>query len=179
MEIQIDFGGFYCFHEEYIDCRIEQFNDSITYEDEIIDYDNVDWNATFKSYAENWLHYFNHYCDLTLDFVGIDSPRYYNYRTDKIIAYVEKHDENNLMKIIDNDEFYHWANPQLQDSSGFISYYDGIDDLIARAKKDDDDKAILLGMVCNYLIEVNEINTDIYEIDYNIIELNNKLVENE
>lgn len=28
MEIQIEFGGFYGYHEEYIDFRIEQFNDS-------------------------------------------------------------------------------------------------------------------------------------------------------
>jgi len=170
MEIQIEFGGFYGYHEEYIDCRLQDYE---------IDVDNVDWNATFKSYAENWLHRFNMMSNLSLDFVGIDSPRYYNYRTDKIIAYVEKHDENNLMSIISDDEFYHWANPQLQDSSGFISYYDGIDDLIVRAKNDDDDKAILLGMVCNYLIELNEVNEDIYELEYNIIELNDKLVENE
>ena len=170
MEIQIEFGGFYGYHEEYIDCKIQDWD---------IDVESVDWNATFKDYAKNWLHRFNSMSNLELDFIGIDSPKYYNYRTDKIIAYVEKHDENELMALVDDDEFYHWANPQLQDSSGFISYYDGIDDLIVRAKNDDDDKAILLGMVCNYLIELNEVNEDIYELEYDIIELNDKLVENE
>jgi hypothetical protein len=178
MEMQIEFGGFYGYHEEYIDWRIEQFNDSIIYEDEIINYDNVDWNATFKSYAENWLNYFNHYCDLSLDFVGIDSPKYYNFRTDRIIAKVNNADINDLMLFIVDDEFKEWADPQLRSYDGFMSFYNGIDDLIERAKNDDD-KAILLGMICNYLIELNEVNKDIYEIEYDIIELNNKLVENE
>ena len=170
MEIQIEFGGFYGYHEEYIDCKIQDWD---------IDVESVDWNATFKDYAKNWLHRFNTMSNLELDFVGIDSPKYYNYRTDKIIAYVEKHDENELMAFAHDDEFYHWANPQLQDRYGFMSYYDGIDDLIVRAKNDDDDKAILLGMVCNYLTGLNEVNEDIYELEYDIIELTDKTTENE
>lgn len=170
MEIQIEFGGLYCYHEEHINDRLHDFE---------IDNDSVDWNATFKDYAKNWLHRFNNMSNLELDFVGIDSPRYYNYRTDKIIAYVEKHDEVILMKFIDDVEFNEWANPQLQDRSGFISFYDGIDDLIAGAKNDDDDKSILLGMICNYLIELNEVNEHIFELEYDIIELTDKTKENE
>jgi len=34
-------------------------------------------------------------------------------------------------------------------------------------------------MVCNYLIELNEVNEDIYELEYDIIELNDKITENE
>mgnify|MGYP007059414194 CR=1 FL=1 len=170
MEIQIEFGGFYGFHDEYIDCRMDNYG---------IDYDNIDWNDTFKNYAENWLHRFNMMSNLGLEFVSIDSPKYYNYRTDKIIAKVNDADINDLMVFVDYVAFYEWANPQLQSRSGFISFYNGIDDLIERAKDDDDDKAILLGMVCNYLIELNEVNEDIYELEYDIIELNDKLVENE
>lgn len=178
MEIQIEFGGFYGYHEEYIDCRIEQFNDGVIYEDELIDYDNIDWNATFKDYAENWLHRFNNYANLSLEFVGIDSPKFYNFRTDRIIAKVNNADINDLMLFIVNDEFKEWADPQLKSYDGFISFYNGVDDLIERAK-DDDDKAILLGMVCNYLIELNGVNEDIYELEYDIIELNDKTTENE
>lgn len=160
MEIQIEFGGFYGYHEEYINDRLHDFE---------IDDDSVDWNATFKDYAKNWLHRFNNMSNLELQFIGIDSPKFYNFRTDRIIAYVEKHDEVNLMKFINDDEFYHWANPQLKSRSGFYSFYNGIDDLIQRAQNDDD-KAILLGMICNYLIELNEVNEDIYELEYNIFD---------
>lgn len=171
MEIQIEFGGFYGYHEENINDRLNDWGE--------VDCEHVNWNATFKIYAENWLHRFNDMSNLDLNFVGIDSPKYYNYRTDRIIAKVNDSDINDLMLFIVNDEFKQWANPQLTSCSGFHSFYNGIDDLIERAENDDDDKAILLGMVCNYLIELNEVNEDIYELEYDIIELNDKLVENE
>ena len=170
MEIQIEFGGFHGFHEEYIDCKIQDWGD--------IDYEYVDWNATFKDYAKNWLHRFNMMSNLSLEFVGIDSPKYYNYRTDRIIAKVNYNNINELMLFIVDDEFKEWANPQLQSYDGFMSFYNGIDDLIERAKNDDD-KSILLGMICNYLIKLNEVNEDIYELEYDIIELNDKITENE
>ena len=178
MEIQIEFGGFYSYHEEYIDCRIEQFNEGVIYEDELIDYDNIDWNATFKDYAKNWLYRFNNISNLNLEFIDVDNPKFYNYRTDRIIAKVSDADMNDLMIYID-DDFYEWANPQLKSYDGFISFYNGVDDLIERAENNDYDKAILLGMVCNYLIELDGVNEDIYELEYNIIELNDKTIENE
>ena len=91
MEIQIEFGGFYGYHEEYIDNRIDDYE---------IDFDNVDWNATFKDYAENWLWRFNNRSNLDLDFVGIVSSTYYNYRTDKIIAKVNYDNINELMCLV-------------------------------------------------------------------------------
>ena len=179
MKIQIEFGGFYGYHDEYIDCRIEQFNDGVIYENDCYDIDNIDWQKTFESYAVNWLHMFNSHCNLNLEFVGIDSPKCYNYRTDKIIAKINDEDIESLMKCLYYVEFYEYANPRLTSCSGFISFYNGLDDLVERSKNDDDDKAILLGMLCDYLIEVNEVNGYIYELEYDIFEINDKLVENE
>lgn len=170
MEIQIEFGGFYGYHDEYIDWIIDDYG---------IDFDNVDIKATSKDYAENWLHRFNMFCHLSLEFVGIDSPKYYNYRTDRIIAKINDKDIECLMECVDYVEFCEYANPRLTSYDGFISFYNGLDDLVERSKNDDDDKAILLGMVCDYLIEVNEVNEYIYELEYDIIEINDKLVENE
>ena len=86
MEIQIEFGGFYGYHDEYIESRIEQFNDGVIYENDCYDIDNIDWQKTFKNYAENWLWRFNTMSGLGLGFAGLDSPKYYNYRTDRIVA---------------------------------------------------------------------------------------------
>lgn len=180
MEIQIEFGGFYGFHDEYIENRIDIDNDFSSGNDidHYLDIENVDWNATFKDYAKNWLHRFNMMSNLSLEFVGIDSPKYYNYRTDRIIAKVNYNNINELMLFIVDDEFKEWANPQLQSYDGFMSFYNGIDDLIERAKNDDD-KSILLGMICNYLIKLNEVNEDIYELEYDIIELTDKTTDDE
>jgi len=178
MEIQIEFGGFYGYHEEYIESRIETLNDWNV--NNVYDtLTSIDWQKTFKDYAENWLHRFNLYCNLDLEFVGIDSPKYYNYRTDRIIAKINDEGIERLMECVDYVEFYEYANPRLTSFDGFISFYNGLDDLVERSKNDDDDKAILLGMVCDYLIEVNEVNEDIYELEYDIFEINDKLAEND
>src|SRR6056300_1359216 len=118
MEIQIEFGGFYGYHDEYIDCRIEQFNDGVIYEDEVIDYDNIDWKATFKDYAENWLHRFNMMLNLGLEFVGIDSPKFYNFRTDRIVANVTNDDINKMLQYTKMEEFQKYADEQLTSYSG-------------------------------------------------------------
>jgi len=161
MEIRIDFGGFYGYHEEYIDNRRDAYG---------IDYDNVNYASTFISYACEWLHRFTNKTGVELFFDGLDSPRYYNYSTDKIKASILPDMATQLMTYI-NDDFKDWAYPQLISRAGFISFYDGVDDLIERAKNDDDDKSILLGMVCNYLMELMEVNDDIYDLEYDIIEL--------
>lgn len=169
MKIQIEFGGFYHYHDEYIVDKCDAL---------CIDIDDMDWGRTFIHYSVAWLHRFTEMTGIELFFAGIDSPRYYNYTTDKIVAKVLPDVAQHLTTYI-NDDFKEWANPQLTSCSGFHSFYNGIDDLIERAENDDDDKAILLGMVCNYLIDVMEVNEDIYELEYDIIELNDKTIENE
>jgi hypothetical protein len=169
MEIQIEFGGFYGFHDEYIEDRCDTLS---------IDTDDVNWHKTFVQYSVAWVHRFTDMTGIELFFIGLDSPRYYNYRTDNIMAKVLPDVVQHLMTYI-NDEFKEWADPQLKSYDGFISFYNGIDDLIERSKDNDDDKAILLGMICNYLIEVMEVNEDIYELEYDIIELTDKTTNNE
>lgn len=169
MEIQIEFGGFYGFHDEYIEDRCDTLS---------IDTDDVNWHKTFVQYSVAWVHRFTDMTGIELFFIGLDSPRYYNYRTDNIMAKVLPDVVQHLMTYI-NDEFKEWADPQLKSYDGFISFYNGIDDLIERSEDEYNDKAILLGMICNYLIEVMEVNEDIHELEYDIIELTDKTTNNE
>jgi hypothetical protein len=169
MEIQIEFGGFYGFHDEYIEDRCDTLS---------IDTDDVNWHKTFVQYSVAWVHRFTDMTGIELFFIGLDSPRYYNYRTDNIMAKVLPDVVQHLMTYI-NDEFKEWADPQLKSYDGFISFYNGIDDLIERSEDEYNDKAILLGMICNYLIEVMEVNEDIHELEYDIIELTDKTTNDE
>jgi hypothetical protein len=169
MEIQIEFGGFYNYHDDYIVDRCDTLS---------IDTDDVNWHKTFIHYSVAWVHRFTDMTGIELFFIGLDSPRYYNYRTDNITAKVLPDVVKYLMTYI-NDEFKEWANPQLTSCSGFHSFYNGIDDLIERSEDEYNDKAILLGMICNYLIEVMEINEDIHELEYDIIELTDKTTNDE
>jgi len=179
MEIQIEFGGFYGYHEEYIDCKIEQFNDSVIYEDEIIDYNNVDWDATFKEYAKNWLWRFNNISNLDLEFISVNSPKFYNFRTDRIIANVPNECADKMLQYTKMEDFKQYANGQLTSHNGYVSFFDNIDDLVIKAYKSDNDMALLLGLICDYIIDLEEINEYIYELEYEIIELTDKTTDNE
>ena len=170
MEIQIEFGGFYGYHEEYIDNRIDDYE---------IDFDNVDWNATFNEYAKNWLWRFNNRSNLDLEFIGVDSPKFYNYRTDRIIANVPNECASKMLQYTKMDEFKEYANEQLTPHDGYLPFFDDIDDLIGNAYKNDDDMALLLGLICDYIMIHEEINEYIYELEYEIIELTDKTTENE
>ena len=170
MEIQIEFGGFYCYHEEYIQDMIEIFE---------IDCDDVDWNATFKDYAKNWLWRFNNMSNLDLEFIGIDSPKFYNFRTDRIIVNVPNECADKMLQYTKMEDFQQYANEQLTSHDGYVSFFDNIDDLVIKAYKSDDDMALLLGLICDYIIDLEEVNQDIYELEYEIIELTDKTTENE
>ena len=170
MEIQIEFGGFYGYHEEYIDNRIDDYE---------IDYDNVDWNATFKEYAKNWLWRFNNMSNLDLEFISVDSPKFYNFRTDRIIANVPSECASKMLQYTKMEDFQQYANEQLTSCDGYISFFDNIDDLVIKAYKSDDDMALLLGLICDYIIVHEEINEYIYELEYDIIELTDKTTNNE
>ena len=170
MEIQIEFGGFYGYHEEYINDMLHDFE---------IDDDSVDWNATFKDYAENWLWRFNNMSNLDLEFIGVDSPKFYNFRTDRIIANVPNECADKMLQYTKMKDFQQYANEQLTSYDGYVSFFDNIDDLVIKAYKSDDDMALLLGLICDYIIDLEEVNQDIYELEYEIIELTDKTTDNE
>ena len=105
MEIAINFGGFYGFHDEYIEDKIEAMD---------FDRDYVDFNKTNKDYAKAWIDHFNNEGGTDLKFVEIDSPRFYNFTTDKVIAEVNENDLYTFGMVVDwqtevgniNDDIY-------------------------------------------------------------------------
>jgi len=165
MEIAINFGGFYGFHDEYIEDKIEAMD---------FDRDYVDFNKTNKDYAKAWIDHFNNEGGTDLKFVEIDSPRFYNFTTDKIIAEVNENDLYTFHEMISIEEFKEWADPQLRSRDGFSSFYNGVQDLIEKSMNDDKDYALLIGMVVDWQTEVGNINDDIYELEYEIIKYKRK-----
>ena len=168
MKVTIEFGGFYdSIHSEVVDQMIDmQGLNEVSGE---LTWDHIDYKATYNEYAKAWLTVFNAFNDVDLEFEGIDSPNYYNFTTDKIVAYVGDVDEQRLHDITRDPDFFDWADERLTSRDGFISFYDGCDDLIERARNDMDDYAILIGMVCSYLVEVEEINEEVYDLEFDII----------
>ena len=147
-EIHLNFGGFYGYHDEYIDSLIECFE---------INPDSVDYAATYKDYAKEWLNTFNSEHDFDFQFIGIDSPRFYNYSTDKIKVNIDALQCHILKRdYTKNIDFITYANERLKSSSGFVSFYDGLTDLRQKAKENDSDYILLIEMILDFIIDSNE-----------------------
>ena len=161
IEINIDFGGFYnSIHSDNIDWKIES---------EEWNFDTVLWSETQKSYCESYIDRLNNKLDLELKYIGLDSPKYYNFTTDKIIAQIDRQFAvNKLLPLTYDKNFLNWANPLLKSRDGFRSFYDGIADLIKKSMDNDTEFEILMAMVVDWLIDDHCINEEIYDLEYEI-----------
>ncbi len=156
----IDFGGFYhSIHSDEIDYRIKNFE---------TDEDNVNYKETCNIYCNEFINSLNDMLELNLKFVKIDSPKFYNFRTDKIEAEINENDFNKLKDIyLSSQEFIDYVNENSKSYSGFISFYNGFNEVI----KEDE---VLLQYMFNYILKeyADEIDNYISEMDFEIIENN-------
>lgn len=156
----IDFGGFYhSIHSELIDNMIETFE---------IDEDNVNYKETCNSYCNEFIDSLNDMLELNLKFIKIDSPKFYNFTTDKIEAEINENDFNKLKDIyLNSQEFIDYIELNSKSYSGFISFYNGFNEVI----KEDE---ILLQYMFNYILKeyADEIENYVFELDFEIIENN-------
>ena len=156
----IDFGGFYhSIHSDEIDHRIESFE---------IDEDKVNYKETCNNYCIEFINSINDMLELNLKFIKIHSPKFYNFNTDKIIAEINENDFNKLKDTyLNSSEFIDYVNENSKSYSGFISFYNGFNEVI----KEDE---ILLQYMFNYILKehADEIENYIFEMDFDIIENN-------
>tara|TARA_B100000767_G_C19471404_1_gene412274 strand:+ start:57 stop:623 length:567 start_codon:yes stop_codon:yes gene_type:complete len=136
---KLDFGGFY---ESLGSWEIEQsiaqhFDDSelggLEYHD--IDEDkleNIDFKAMQEDYARQYFDIYKQKTNFNRgDYVGVESPEYYNYETDTILV------EMSTASIIDIIDECHsdydvrdYIDENSQSYDGFNSYYQGFDEVI-------------------------------------------------
>ena len=131
-EIQVPFTGFYeSVHgwamDSVIDRELDEFPD-LDYEDI-----KIDWQGFVEDYSREYLACFEAKVkeetdlDISLEFVELDSPKEYNFRTDIIVAKISERDIQRLM-------CWHTSNDSLQmltkviremftSCDGFISFY--------------------------------------------------------
>tara|TARA_R100000353_G_scaffold9959_1_gene11192 strand:+ start:3668 stop:4264 length:597 start_codon:yes stop_codon:yes gene_type:complete len=148
-EFAIDFGGFYeSIHTEYIDRHIE---------DLLISWVDVDYKKTYENYAKCFVDYINFSLNQKLKYVELDSPKYYNFRNDKIIVSINEIDKYNLIQQYRNDnQFVKWVNEASASRDGFTSFCSGIDNLI-------NEQELLLEYIFTYILWHEEENEFILE----------------
>lgn len=125
------FEGFYCSQldlAEYIEVGDDE-SYSMTEEQ----FDEIDWNKTNENVSKFYLDYFKDELSdffksigiINLDFVKVDSPKYYNYSTDKLVCNIEVN-KNKFLTELQKYSFDVWKK-FLKDNftsyDGFISFY--------------------------------------------------------
>ena len=149
INFSLNFGGFYhSEHSETIENNIEVYG---------YDWKDVDYKKTNINYCKAFLNRLGEELDINLSFISLDSPREYNFTTDKIFCSISKEDFNTLLDDYDNKELFNYIEEQSKSRSGFTSFYSGY-----KAVKEETD--IFLQYLFNYIL-INE-DFNIYDLEY-------------
>ena len=129
METILNFGGFYdSYYSEAIDTYIYD-------EDSTIDPDIVNFKEVYNSVAK---HIFNQFVkfledeygvDLKLTYLRLNSPRFYNYKTDTISLELSEEDAKKLISLVISDSdikntLIEKIKEKTTPVSGYIPFYD-------------------------------------------------------
>jgi len=148
-KFNIEFEGFYhSTHSDNIDYFIDEYYN--------LNFDNVDYKNTFIEYSKKYINILNDILEIDLKFIQLNSPRFYNYETDKIEVEINDNDFNKLNNIYLNDnDFINYVNESCKSYDGYISFYKDIEHV-------KESKEILLVYIFNYIIH-KEYNQEINE----------------
>lgn len=102
-EILINFGGFYnSIHEAQIESQFEACEDCIDVEAQDRDYTKTQINYS-KEYLKKMEQFlFDNKIETKFNFVRIESPRQYNFETDKIVVNILKKHQKSIVNFVNN-----------------------------------------------------------------------------
>ena len=165
IKFNLDFGGFYeSIHSQCIELSIanhfDKDNVGIDYNDlcDCNDFneDNIDFKAMQLDYAKQW---FELYYDQVFShgyFVGIDSPKYYNFETDKIEVEISASKVNQIMMdACINHELIDYIDTHSQSYDGFYSYYVGFTNVCKNP-------SVFMNYYTRYLSEMHKDDIDYF-----------------
>jgi hypothetical protein len=104
--------------EAYPDACEEVLNDTVN-----AVADTVDHKATQKAIAKAYVDQFNRYYDLNLEFESLQSPREYNFTTDKIFCLIDSAEFKKIYRACDKVKLAEHIKQKFTSYDGFISYY--------------------------------------------------------
>ena len=146
--IEVGEGDYYCMNEEQ--------------------FDEIDWNKTNENVSKFYLNYFKDELSdffksigvLSLEFIKVDSPKYYNYSTDKLVCNIEidKDVFVHELRKYDFDNWEQFLKNNFTSYDGFISFYpnDPNEWTELIAEKFEDDNVIIEKLLQFYLEQSEE-----------------------
>ena len=184
IQLEINFPMFEGFYHSQLDLaeNIEVGEDE-SYSMNEEQFDEIDWSKTNENVSKFYLNYFKDELNdffksigvLSLEFIKIDSPKYYNYSTDKLVCDI-KIDKGIFVHELRKQNFDIWEQ-FLKDNftsyDGFISFYPNTaiewDELINEKIEDDN---VIIETLLQFYLEQNEEFENLKEnlLDYKISE---------
>lgn len=130
MITSIPFSGFYCtLHEDSLDRAVEQmFSDRDTgcnpYTG-LIDRAQWDcrWHGVMQDYAKEYAEQFAREFGIEMAFESMQSPKFYNFTTDRIFCTIDEAEVNRLLKDTPEDVLTKTAAEMFTSRDGFSSFY--------------------------------------------------------
>ena len=151
IDFYLNFGGFYhSEHSENVDSKEEMFG---------YNWEEVDYKKTYVNYCNAYLDRLSEELEINLKFIQIDSPREYNFTTDKIVCSISNKDFKALLNTYDNKGLFDYIEEHSKSRDGFISFYSGC----AAVKKEKD---IFLQYLFDYILEYESF--DFYDLEFEI-----------
>lgn len=127
--INIPFSGLYeSFHSEDLENELSSAfsNDNGDVNQELLDeaYRLIDWRAAHLAYAQLYVSQFMELADLpSLIFEELDSPREYNFTTDRIFCRISDADIQKMFDKTDTSVLNNLAREMFTSRTGFSSFY--------------------------------------------------------
>ncbi len=125
METRVPFSGFYnTIHSDHLDRQLDLDEDSELSSAEIEKKsDETDWKAMHIAYSKAYVDQINKMLGLKLEFIELDSPKFYNFETDRIFAKISAEEVEALKARVNVEAMEKLVADHFTSRSGFISHY--------------------------------------------------------
>ena len=143
IEIQLPFSGFYeSIHDMYIDnhieYEIEYLESELGYTDDQLNtikdrFYMMDYAPIRKAICEHYINAFNavfydeYDIHLDLEYSQLISPKFYNFETDRLYAFIDESIYNDVVEIINKKDFKVMLKEKYKHRSGFIPFQSTLD----------------------------------------------------
>jgi hypothetical protein len=126
--ITIPFSGFYnSIHDAQLDQTLEyMFSDDYGHINEGLRdraFDCVAWKQAHIDYSKEFVYQLSQLIDIPLEFESLRSPKFYNFETDRIFAFISEESIMYMWSKIDRDKLQQLIHDRFTSCSGFISHY--------------------------------------------------------
>lgn len=189
--IQVPFSGFYhSIHDMYIDnhieYEIEYLESELGYTDEQLDiikdrFYTMDYAPIRKAICEHYINAYNavfydeYDIHLDLEYSQLISPKFYNFETDRLYAFIDESIYNEVTALINSEDFKTMLKDKFKQRSGFMPFQSTLDAI------DNDDTVLFSAELLEQLLSeeavinnyqysdnINEAIMNAIDIDYEL-----------